>query len=334
MKGFNIAPPQGSSQLQPTAAAVAAVELIASLDGTNGGKKSPGTRLARLARFTGQKRDSSKKRWGTIIEAAKSGRVKKLISRSRSEDSMCSNSSRNSPPLDVDNDSSPSDSNQSIPSEAGGSVQSGISGPFAALSGLRFGRSLKKKESKFNRTRNPIPLNPIKLRLSTDRRQNSADGDSGLGSGSLKSGGSKKLKRTASVPVRTDIVKTASPLAEVSAKPRKSIPREPSQEETTITASAAVVLATTSTTPVDVPVTESSQQAPAAVSTSSSAESSAYVLPSSSRDPLLVTPPVPPPSSSQEQQQEPHKSKNGSAVIPNLPGIQPVGGHQMSAGWL
>lgn len=40
------------------------------------------------------KRSSShKRRWGTLIEAAKSGRVSRLISRSRSEDSVCRASS-------------------------------------------------------------------------------------------------------------------------------------------------------------------------------------------------------------------------------------------------
>lgn len=34
-------------------------------------------------------RGSHKRRWGTLIEAAKSGRVGRLISRSRSEDSVC-----------------------------------------------------------------------------------------------------------------------------------------------------------------------------------------------------------------------------------------------------
>lgn len=55
-------------------------------------KKSP--RLGRLARLTGStpKRESSKRRWGTIIEAAKTGRVRRLMGRSRSQDSMCSSS--------------------------------------------------------------------------------------------------------------------------------------------------------------------------------------------------------------------------------------------------
>jgi hypothetical protein len=41
-------------------------------------------------------------------------------------------------------------------------------------------------------------------------------------------------------------------------------------------------------------------------------------------------------SSTQQQQQGlQNKSHNGSVVVlPNLPGIQPLSGHNMSAGWL
>lgn len=69
-------------------------------DAANAAKKSPpgssvNTRLTRLARLAGAagavpKRESSKRRWGTLIEAARSGRVRKLMGRSRSQDSMCS----------------------------------------------------------------------------------------------------------------------------------------------------------------------------------------------------------------------------------------------------
>jgi len=56
-------------------------------------KKSP-PRMGRLGRLTGTtpKRESSKRRWGTLIEAAKTGRVRRLMNRSRSQDSMCSSS--------------------------------------------------------------------------------------------------------------------------------------------------------------------------------------------------------------------------------------------------
>jgi hypothetical protein len=40
-------------------------------------------------------------------------------------------------------------------------------------------------------------------------------------------------------------------------------------------------------------------------------------------------------STQQQQQGSQKKSHNGSVVVlPNLPGIQPVSGHNMSAGWL
>lgn len=68
------------------------------------------------------KRTSShKRRWGTLIEAAKAGRVSRLIGRSRSEDSVCNSqchdhSHSNSPPSEVETGviDSPSDSNQSF----------------------------------------------------------------------------------------------------------------------------------------------------------------------------------------------------------------------------
>lgn len=72
-------------------------------DAANAAKKSPpggsvNTRLTRLARLAGAggavpKRESSKRRWGTLIEAARSGRVRRLMGRSRSQDSMCSGNS-------------------------------------------------------------------------------------------------------------------------------------------------------------------------------------------------------------------------------------------------
>lgn len=68
------------------------------------------------------KRSSShKRRWGTLIEAAKAGRVSRLIGRSRSEDSVCnshcrdnSHSHSNSPASDENGTESPTDSNPSL----------------------------------------------------------------------------------------------------------------------------------------------------------------------------------------------------------------------------
>ena len=72
----------------PTAAALEAAREAA-------GAKSPAFRLSRFARVAEQrlaKRELSKRRWGTLVEAAKNARVAKLLTRSRSEDSSCSSS--------------------------------------------------------------------------------------------------------------------------------------------------------------------------------------------------------------------------------------------------
>ncbi|XP_024939576.1 transient receptor potential-gamma protein isoform X3 [Cephus cinctus] len=114
MKGFNIAPqPGGSGTLPPVAEFIASLQQVhhenqhhdlfgSTLSGIFGPgatpKKSPhhtstnsvpglgtGPRQIRGARGS-----SRKKRWGTLIEAAKAGRVSRLIGRSRSEDSVYS----------------------------------------------------------------------------------------------------------------------------------------------------------------------------------------------------------------------------------------------------
>nr|CAD7258014.1 unnamed protein product [Timema shepardi] len=128
MKGFNIAPAASNNSQLPTVDEIMANlqhqqqhpnlhDLFGSTtSGIYGGlqgstpKKSPhhthsaGGSLdhtsshrvfGRLTpRFT-HKRSSHKRRWGTLIEAAKSGRVSRLIGRSRSEDSVCNSHCRN-----------------------------------------------------------------------------------------------------------------------------------------------------------------------------------------------------------------------------------------------
>lgn len=55
-------------------------------------KRSPVNKLARLARLAEARlgRPTNKKRWGTLVEAAKNANVKKLLSRSRSDESLSS----------------------------------------------------------------------------------------------------------------------------------------------------------------------------------------------------------------------------------------------------
>ncbi|XP_026829989.1 transient receptor potential-gamma protein isoform X1 [Ooceraea biroi] len=113
MKGFNIGPqPGGSGTLPPVAEFIASLQQVqhenshelfgSTLSGIFGPgatpKKSPhhtstnsvpglatGSRQSR-----GTRSSSRKKRWGTLIEAAKAGKVSRLIGRSRSEDSVYS----------------------------------------------------------------------------------------------------------------------------------------------------------------------------------------------------------------------------------------------------
>ena len=127
MKGFNL----GSMHPPSAAAAAAASRRESALSATftsaltpsalpsaaaleaarEAGAKSPAFRLSRLARVAEQrlaKREMSKRRWGTLVEAAKNARVAKLLTRSRSEDSSCSSSgerrgsSRRQPSVDSD----------------------------------------------------------------------------------------------------------------------------------------------------------------------------------------------------------------------------------------
>ncbi|KAF9800942.1 hypothetical protein SFRURICE_013575, partial [Spodoptera frugiperda] len=92
MKGFNIAP---GGSLAPVD------EFLASLHHEHGGSHgaahhasltqsslSDGASAATLAAAR-RKPTSHKRRWGTIIEAARAARVSRLIGRSRSEDSVC-----------------------------------------------------------------------------------------------------------------------------------------------------------------------------------------------------------------------------------------------------
>ncbi|KAJ8960377.1 hypothetical protein NQ314_006067 [Rhamnusium bicolor] len=100
---------------------------------------------------------SHKRRWGTLIEAAKTGKVSRLIGRSRSEDSVCNNcrengSHSNSPGSDENGSISLSDSNPSI---------DGTVNPERELHGIAHGLALlKKKRKKFSASRNTSPIVP------------------------------------------------------------------------------------------------------------------------------------------------------------------------------
>lgn len=200
---------------------------------------------------------SHKRRWGTLVEAAKSGRVGRLIARSRSEDSVC-NANATSP--------SESDSNPSL-AEAF---------PFGALAALR------KKRKKFSGSR------------SKNGSDDSKSANLSTISGVYGDKHSKFLKRASSVPVRTGDV------------------REPVVEECIEVMEARVV---------EVAATEAPAiRVQAAPTTAATPE-----------EPLLLTTSTttqPSPSTIQ-----PAKSRNG-AMMPNLPGVQPLSGHTLHHGWL
>lgn len=105
---------------------------------------------------------SHKRRWGTLIEAAKSGKVSRLIGRSRSEDSVCNNcrendqnhsrSHSNSPPSEENGSMSLSDSNPSLDVPDHQHVE-------RELHGIAHGLALlKKKRKKFSASRNTSPI--------------------------------------------------------------------------------------------------------------------------------------------------------------------------------
>lgn len=112
-------------------------------------------------RFHLKRGHSHKRRWGTLIEAAKAGKVSRLIGRSRSEDSVCnshcrenghnhSHSHSNSPASDENGSASATDSNPSI--EAGAP-------PEPEHHGLAHGLALlRKKRKKFSASRNTSPV--------------------------------------------------------------------------------------------------------------------------------------------------------------------------------
>lgn len=118
---------------------------------------------------------SHKRRWGTLIEAAKAGKVSRLIGRSRSEDSVCnshcrennhnhSHSHSNSPASEDNVTESPSDSNPSIDQACNNQGNNNHSQ--SEHHGLAAGLSLlRKKRKKFSASRNTspvvVPPNPV-----------------------------------------------------------------------------------------------------------------------------------------------------------------------------
>ncbi|XP_075972311.1 transient receptor potential cation channel gamma isoform X4 [Anticarsia gemmatalis] len=159
MKGFNIAP---GGSLAPVDEFLASLHhehggahgaahhasLSALLGGrlrtsqsslSDGGASAVGGGLAAARR----KPASHKRRWGTIIEAARAARVSRLIGRSRSEDSVCDHARQSA--SGSDRSDSGSDSQRSP-------ERTTRSGPLHPLSALA---ALKRKRKKFSDSRRP-----------------------------------------------------------------------------------------------------------------------------------------------------------------------------------
>ncbi|XP_063903839.1 transient receptor potential-gamma protein isoform X2 [Zophobas morio] len=103
---------------------------------------------------------SHKRRWGTLIEAAKTGKVSRLIGRSRSEDSVCNNCRENGHNHSHSHSNSPaSDDNGSVRSSDSNPSLDVPVHPEPELHGLAHGLALlKKKRKKFSASRNTSPI--------------------------------------------------------------------------------------------------------------------------------------------------------------------------------
>ncbi|XP_025160247.1 transient receptor potential-gamma protein isoform X3 [Harpegnathos saltator] len=320
MKGFNIGPqPGGSGTLPPVAEFIASLQQVqqenshhelfgSTLSGIFGPgatpKKSPhhtstnsvpglatGPRQSR-----GTRGSSRKKRWGTLIEAAKAGRVSRLIGRSRSEDSVYSPASEDGGSRSEG--SSDSKSSLETPTtshdvqtqhphhahhhEAHHMFAHGLGPALAAL---------RKKRKKFSVSRSSTPA------MTSSTNTNPAEASSGAIlpiAGALVSRVSKKqLQRASSVPTR------AADLALQSITPRRhevTQSQQPSLDVVEI-ASISEQQGVVSMAPLTPSTTEESVVASGLTS-------------------ITV-------------------KRNGSATqLQRLPGIEPISGHDVSAGWL
>ncbi|RVE42536.1 hypothetical protein evm_012816 [Chilo suppressalis] len=121
-----------------------------------------------------------KRRWGTIIEAARAARVSRFIGRSRSEDSVCDHSRHS--PSGSERSESGSDSQRS-PERGSGR----ITGPLHPLSALA---ALKRKRKKFSDSRRAA------------EEEARASGAATAGPGGTRGAGPEALQRASSVPAR------------------------------------------------------------------------------------------------------------------------------------
>ncbi|KYQ50204.1 Transient receptor potential-gamma protein [Trachymyrmex zeteki] len=328
MKGFNIGPqPGGSSTLPPVAEFIASLQQAqhenshhdlfgSTLSGIFGPgttpKKSPHHTstnsvpgLATGSRQSHSIRSSSrKKRWGTLIEAAKAGRVSRLIGRSRSEDSVYS-------PASEDGGSRSEGSSDSKSSLEGAShdVQSSqhhshshhahhqaqhqeahhmfTHGLGPALAALR------KKRKKFSASRSSTPA------MTSSTNTNPADSSTTSSVATVlaaRISSKKQLQRASSVPTRGPELMPHS-LITTSRRHEVTQSQQPSLDVVEIAISEHI----NAQQGIIVPLTPSTTEESVVASGSTSITA----------------------------------KRNGSATqLQRLPGIEPISGHDVSAGWL
>ncbi|CAH0560164.1 unnamed protein product [Brassicogethes aeneus] len=259
-----------------------------------------------LSKFHIKRTHSHKRRWGTLIEAAKTGKVSRLIGRSRSEDSVCNNCQRENgrhahahSPQSDECSASRSDSNPSL------DTPEPAPAPEPELHGLAQGLALlKRKRKKFSASRNASPGLP---------------GAQQPEGGSAKSKAVNKklpqvLKRASSVPTR---VPEVAPVPSHHERPSK---KPPDASATRATPGNRRTL-TPSTTEESVVAVEINHLP----SGSSSKEPLLYNSSSSTNQNGSQTP---------EDEKEVPGSAGTSYELPKLPGIIPLTGHNGPSGWL
>ncbi|KAJ8982358.1 hypothetical protein NQ317_013109 [Molorchus minor] len=240
---------------------------------------------------------SHKRRWGTLIEAAKTGKVSRLIGRSRSEDSVCNNCRENShdhhsrshsnSPASEDNGSmSLSDSNPSLDGNVSQERE---------LHGIAHGLALlKKKRKKFSASRNTSPIVPP-----VNPTENIP-----------KKTGHKKfpqvLKRASSVPTR---VPEVIPIVLRHEKTQ-------SQQDSIEVPTAATSTLTPSTTEESVTTIGPNP------------------INGTSREPLMCNSSSSNPATGSLPTPDDEYKPNTSHSLSKLPGVIPVSGHNGPTGWL
>jgi transient receptor potential cation channel subfamily C protein 4 len=263
-------------------------------------------------RFHLKRSHSHKRRWGTLIEAAKTGKVSRLIGRSRSEDSVCNNcresgrnhshSHSNSPASDDNGSVRSSDSNPSLDAP-----------PEPELHGLAHGLALlKKKRKKFSASRNTSPIVPAPARAvaSVKKPPKKVLVDRGgvpIQRVTLKLQIPQVLKRASSVPTR---------VPEVALLGSRHDKVQSQQDSVEVPASAPPTL-TPSTT----------EESVAAVGQGGA-------VGASSREPLLYCSSSSNQATGSSQTPEDEFKGNNSHSLPKLPGVIPLSGHNGPTGWL